>query len=54
MMQAQRQISRENMRTIFGAYIMSTLAIPGREQTTETKEKEKEVFEMVDDYIEQA
>lgn len=40
----------------FGPYILTTRIIPGKQQDNiqEEKERENELFEMIDDYIEQA
>lgn len=41
---------------IFGSYVMNMRQVPGREEKSdaESKERERHLFEMVDDYIEQA
>ena len=41
---------------IFGSYVMNMRQVPGREEKNdaESKERERHLFEMVDDYIEQA
>lgn len=41
---------------IFGPYIFNTRFVPGKEESADQKEKEKirQLFEIVDDYIEQA
>ena len=41
---------------IFGSYVMNMRQVPGREEKNdaEAKERERHLFEMVDDYIEQA
>lgn len=41
---------------IFGSYIMNMKQVPGREEKEDaaSKERERHLFEMVDDYIEQA
>lgn len=41
---------------IFGSYILRMREIPGRSTIDELKEKkkEKELFEVIDDYVEQA
>lgn len=41
---------------IFGPYIFNTRVVPGKEGNADQKEKEKirQLFEIVDDYIEQA
>ena len=42
--------------SIFGAYILGMREIPGRKIVDELKEKkaERERFEVIDDYVEQA
>ena len=41
---------------IFGSYVMNMRQVPGREEKADAgaKERERHLFEMVDDYIEQA
>ena len=39
---------------IFGAYIMNTRIISGKKSSVKDKEREQELFEVIDDYIEQA
>lgn len=41
---------------IFGSYVMDMKYVPGREEKEDAgaKERERHLFEMVDDYIEQA
>jgi hypothetical protein len=41
---------------IFGSYVMNMRQVPGREEKEDAgaKERERHLFEMVDDYIEQA
>lgn len=51
MMQAKPCYATKN---IFGPYINATILIPGRQENAKGKEEEKELFEMVDDYIEEA
>lgn len=50
--------SMENVavKHIFGSYIMNMKWVPGvsRDDSAKSKTREKELFEMVDDYIEQA
>ncbi|MGN0403698.1 MAG: hypothetical protein ACI4F1_00600 [Bariatricus sp.] len=41
-------------RYIFGSYIWNTRVIPGREEAEDVKEKQQQLFEMIEDYIEQA
>ena len=53
MMTAENHIPAE-IRNLFGSYIMKMTEVPGRHVTKEDKAKEQELFEMVDDYIEQA
>lgn len=53
MMTAEKHIPVE-MRTLFGSYIMKMNEVPGRRVTKEDKAREQKLFEMVDDYIEQA
>ena len=55
MMMAQVEC-RESLVTknIFGSYIYNTKVVPGRRRMEERKEKIKQLFEIVDDYIEQA
>lgn len=54
MMMAQ-VVCRESMVTknIFGAYIYNTKIVPERQKMEERKEKIKQLFGLVDDYIEQ-
>lgn len=40
-------------KNIFGPYILNMCVIPGREETGYTKEQEKKLFEMVDEYVEE-
>lgn len=51
MMQAQRQYTIGNF---FGAYVRNTIIVPGMKETEDEKKREKELFEIVEDYIEQA
>lgn len=55
MMMAQ-VVCRESMVTknIFGACIYNTKIVPERQKMEERKEKIKQLFGLVDDYIEQA
>ena len=53
MMTAEKQIPVE-MKRLFGSYIMKMTEVPGRRATKEDKVREQKLFEMVDDYIEQA
>lgn len=53
MMTAEKHIPAE-MKTLFGSYIMKMNEVPGRHVTKEDKARERKLFEMVDDYIEQA
>lgn len=53
MMTAEKQIPVE-MKRLFGSYIMKMTEVPGRHATKEDKAREQKLFEMVDDYIEQA
>ncbi|MBD9017988.1 MAG: hypothetical protein EGR13_06670, partial [Coprococcus comes] len=53
MMTAEKQIPVE-MKRLFGSYIMKMTEVPGRHATKEDKVREQKLFEMVDDYIEQA
>lgn len=53
MMTAEKQIPVE-MKRLFGNYIMKMTEVPGRYVTKEDKVREQKLFEMVDDYIEQA
>ncbi len=41
---------------IFGSYVMNMKYVPGKEEKEDAgaKERERHLFEMVDDYIEQA
>lgn len=38
---------------IFGSYVFNMKYVPGRDEETD-KQNEEELFEMIDDYIEQA
>lgn len=49
------QMNREKVtKNIFGPYIYKMRTIPGCEMKKSDKEKEKRLFKMIDDYIEQA
>ena len=52
----KQSICRESIvtRNIFGSYIYNTKFVPGKEKMEEKKEKIRKLFEIVDDYIEQA
>lgn len=52
----KQSICRESIvtRNIFGSYIYNTKSIPGKQGMEEKKEKINKLFEIVDDYIEQA
>lgn len=56
MMQAQMQGNVNVTRNIFGPYILKMRTIPGRQGNISQSEKkeEKKLFEMIDEYIEQA
>lgn len=56
MMQAQVQRNVNVTGNIFGTYILKMRTIPGRRENIfqAEKEEEKKLFEMVDEYIEQA
>lgn len=53
MIQTQKN---QTVNKIFGSYIDNTRSVPGYTEETDenSKKKEKELFEMVDDYVEQA
>ncbi|WP_159441991.1 hypothetical protein [Clostridium sp. Marseille-P2415] len=46
----------QTVNKIFGSYIGNTRFVPGaaEEKDESSKKKEEELFEMVDDYVEQA
>ena len=49
------QMGKEKVtKNIFGSYIYKMRIIPGCELKKNDKEKEKCLFKMIDDYIEQA
>lgn len=51
----QPQMNKEKaIQNIFGPYIYKIRTIPGCELKKSDKEKEKRLFQMIDDYIEQA
>lgn len=54
MMVAERERSQELIRNIFGQYIYQMRTIPGREQEAKEREYEKKLFQIIDDYVEQA
>lgn len=51
-----RTVKNYATASIFGSYILKMREIPGRKIVDEFKEKkaEKERFEVIDDYVEQA
>lgn len=51
-----QSVCRENIVTknIFGSYIYNTRIVPRKQKMEEKKEKTRQLFEIVDDYIEQA
>lgn len=55
-MMAQRDYRNDVINNIFGNYIRNMRQVPGREERENggTKDREQLLFEMVDDYIEQA
>ena len=53
MMQTQMN-SEKVTKNIFGSYIYKIRIVPGCEVKESDKEKEKRLFKMIDDYIEQA
>lgn len=52
MIQVQKQ-NNLNIGQIFGSYVLNMKYVPGREDE-KYEQKEKALFEMVDDYVEQA
>ncbi len=38
----------------FGSYVKNTKTIPSAKESYEKREKQREIFEVIDDYIEQA
>lgn len=51
-----QSVCRESIVTkhIFGSYIYNTRVVPRKQKVEEKKEKIRQLFEIVDDYIEQA
>lgn len=52
MIQVQKQ-NNFNIGQIFGSYVLNMKYVPGREDE-KYEQKEKALFEVVDDYVEQA
>jgi len=52
----KQSVCRESIvtRNIFGSYIYNTKSVPGKQGMEEKKEKISKLFEIIDDYIEQA
>lgn len=50
------QVQKNNAvsKNIFGPYILKMRVIPGRETSRNTKELEKKLFQIVDEYVEEA